>query len=217
MATKKQRLYVDMDGTLAVFSPILEMETLYEKGYFLNLSPQTNVVEAIRVIIRDYPDIEVNILSAYLTDSHYALQEKNAWLDQYLPEIDQAHRTFLPCGSDKKDYIEGGVRPNDFLLDDYTKNLTDWQPPAKGIKLLNDINHTRGTWAFDRLRFDKSPTVLAENIVDIMRHGIEICDDAPKRRSVQVEHSSASLQNRYSEALQNSSPSRTSPTRDKER
>lgn len=217
MDVKRQRLFVDMDGTLAVFTPILEMETLYEKEYFLNLSPQSNVVEAIRVIIRDYPDIEVNILSAYLTDSQYALQEKNAWLDQYLPEIDQAHRTFLPCGSDKKDYIRGGVRPNDFLLDDYTKNLTDWQPPAKGIKLLNDINHTRGTWAFDRLRYDKSPTFLAANIVDIMRLGIGIYDDAPQRRSVQVEHNSPSLQSRYSEALQNSSPAITSATRDRER
>lgn len=28
--TEKQRLFVDMDGTLAVFTPVDELETLYE-------------------------------------------------------------------------------------------------------------------------------------------------------------------------------------------
>lgn len=183
MATNKQRLYVDMDGTLAVFTPVDELETLYEKGYFENLVPHENVVEAVKIIISEHPDIEVNILSAYLTDSQYALAEKNAWLDRHLPEIDEAHRVFLPCGSNKREYIDGGVRPDDFLLDDYTQNLNDWQPPARGIKLLNDINHTRGSWEFDRLRFDKTPSEFASNIVEIMREGIFIKDERPIRRN----------------------------------
>ena len=33
----KNRLFVDMDGTLAVFKTVDTMETLYEKGYFKNL------------------------------------------------------------------------------------------------------------------------------------------------------------------------------------
>ena len=61
-----------------------------------------NVVAAVKEIVTNHPEIEVNILSAYLTDSQYALQEKNEWLDRYLPEIDQTHRIFVPCGSDKK-------------------------------------------------------------------------------------------------------------------
>ena len=145
-ARKKQRLFVDIDGTLAVFKPVDTLETLYEKGYFLNLAPHENVVAAVKEIVTNHPEIEVNILSAYLTDSQYALQEKNEWLDRYLPEIDQTHRIFVPCGSDKKEGI-GGIRSDDFLLDDYTHNLNEWQPPARGIKLLNAINHTRGSWA----------------------------------------------------------------------
>lgn len=147
---EKQRLFVDMDGTLAVFKPVDELETLYEEGYFKRLAPQRNVVEAVRKIIMEHPEIEVNILSAYLTDSEYALKEKNEWLDRYLPEIDQDHRIFVACGADKKEGIRDGIRKTDFLLDDYTKNLNEWQPPARGIKLLNGINHTRGSWAFDR-------------------------------------------------------------------
>ena len=174
---ERQRLFVDMDGTLAVFTPVDELETLYEKGYFLNQDPHENVLDAVRDIIRDHPDIEVHILSAVLTDSKYALQEKNEWLDRYLPEIDHEHRVFVPCGSDKKEGIQGGIRDNDFLLDDYTHNLNDWQPPARGIKLLNAINHTRGSWEHDRIRYDREPTDLAKGILSIMRSERQIFDE----------------------------------------
>ena len=173
----RQRLFVDMDGTLAVFTPVDELETLYEKGYFANLEPHDNVIAAVKDIMANHPEIEVHILSAYLTDSQYALQEKNEWLDRYLPEIDQAHRVFVPCGSDKKQGIEGGIRQDDFLLDDYTHNLNDWQPPARGIKLLNAINHTRGSWEHDRIRFDREPSALAEGIVSIMQGRERIFDE----------------------------------------
>lgn len=164
----KKRLFVDMDGTLAVFTPLDTLETLYEKGYFLNQKPQENVVEAVRDIVVNYPEIEVNILSAFLVDSPYALEEKNEWLDRYLPEIDQSHRVFVPCGSDKKEGIKGGIRETDFLLDDYTKNLFDWQPPGRGIKLLNAINHTKGSWVYDRIRYDREAESLAEGVVAVM-------------------------------------------------
>lgn len=173
---QKQRLFVDMDGTLAVFKPVDEMETLYEEGYFKTLAPQRNVVEAVRKIIKEHPEIEVNILSAYLSDSQYALQEKNEWLDRYLPEINQEHRVFVPCGTDKKEGIRDGVRKTDFLLDDYTKNLHEWQPPARGIKLLNGINHSRGTWVYDCLRHDRTADSLAAAIVSVVRGEQQIFD-----------------------------------------
>lgn len=180
----KQRLFVDMDGTLAVFKPVDEMETLYEEGYFKTLEPQRNVVEAVRQIIKDHPEVEVNILSAYLTDSRYALKEKNEWLDRYLPEIDQKHRIFVACGTDKKEGIRGGIRSNDFLLDDYTKNLNEWQPPARGIKLLNGINHTRGSWPHDRISSVRGARDLASGIISIMRNERQIFDERERSASV---------------------------------
>lgn len=164
----KKRLFVDMDGTLAEFRQIDTLEQLYEKGYFENLQPQMEVVNAVKTIIRECPDIEVNILSAVLSDSPYALPEKNNWLDRYLPEIDAAHRLFPPCGSDKKEVIKGGITPDDFLLDDYTLNLNAWEPPARGIKLLNGINHTRGTWQNAMVEGKQRSDSLAEDIVNII-------------------------------------------------
>ncbi|SHN87942.1 5' nucleotidase, NT5C type [Desulfitobacterium chlororespirans] len=176
---EKQRLFVDMDGTLAEFKHVDTLETLYERGYFFNLKPMDNVVDAIKHMIKNNPEIDVNILSAYLAGNPYAITEKNQWLDQYLPEVDAAHRVFSPCGCDKKDFIPGGIRETDCLLDDYTHNLRLWQPPARGIKLLNGINHTRGTWEHDRIRYDKKPAEIASDIVRIMKTTEMIRDEKP--------------------------------------
>lgn len=172
----KQRLFVDMDGTLCVFTPTDTIETLYEQGYFADLKPHENVVGAIRKIIEEHPEIEVNILSAYLADSEYALQEKNDWLDGYLPEIDKEHRIFTPCGNNKKEAVPGGIRKDDCLLDDYTLNLQEWALSAKGIKLLNGINHTRGSWSFDRVSYKREPENMAEAITGVMKGQKKIYD-----------------------------------------
>lgn len=171
MENNKQRLFVDMDGTLAVFKQVDKLETLYEEGYFVNLAPHRNVVAAVKSLIQDseFENIEIFILSSVLTDSKYALKEKNAWLDKYLPEIDEKHRIFPPCGNDKKDYIPGGVREDDYLLDDYTRNLKAWQPPARGIKLVNAINDSKKTWEHDRVYYDTAPDELAGDILFMMK------------------------------------------------
>ena len=180
-----RRMFVDMDGTLAVFHPVECLETLYEPGYFQNLEPLENVVEAVRKIVWGHPEIEVYVLSAVLSDSRYALEEKNAWLDRYLPEIDADHRIFPPCGENKLEYVPDGICGTDYLLDDYTHNLALWEPPAKGIKLLNGINHTNGTWQGSILRYDMDPEVLAGNIVDIME-GALIQDMRPLAQLVEM-------------------------------
>ena len=179
---QKQRLFIDQDGTLTVFTPQASTAPLYEQGYFLNLKPHEKVVEAIRYIIRNHPEIEVNLLSAYLDDSPYALPEKQAWMDKNLPEIDSEHRIFVPNGSDKKQFI-GGLRPDDYLMDDYTKNLLRWEP-GKGIKLLNAINHTRGTWQHDRIRYDRDPKDLANAILAVMQGREHIYDKRVEREAV---------------------------------
>lgn len=174
--TDRQRLFVDMDGTLAEFKTVDTLETLYEKDYFINLKPNENVLGAIKQLIADN-DFDVYILSAYLTDSRYALEEKNAWLDKYLPELPQEKRLFVPCGTDKSVAVPGHIRPDDYLLDDYTKNLSEWEPPAKGIKLINGINHTNGTWQGDKIQFTHAPEELSSMISDVMKGWTHFYED----------------------------------------
>lgn len=174
--TDRQRLFVDMDGTLAEFKTVDTLETLYEKDYFINLKPNENVLGAIKQLIADN-DFDVYILSAYLTDSRYALEEKNAWLDKYLPELPQEKRLFVPCGTDKSVAVPGLIRPDDYLLDDYTKNLSEWEPPARGIKLINGINHTNGTWQGDKIQFTHAPEELSSMISDVMKGWTHFYED----------------------------------------
>lgn len=165
----KKCLFVDMDGTLAEFKPVDTLEKLYEEGYFLNLKPQMNVVIAIKDIIKNNPDIEVYIMSSVLSDSKYALEEKNKWIDFYLPDIEKSHRIFPPCGEDKIKYIpENLYERNNYLLDDYTKNLVGWEPPGIGIKLLNGINDTHKSWKGKRVDYYQTPDKLAGEIVKII-------------------------------------------------
>lgn len=174
--SKRNRLYVDMDGVLAVFNTnISSTEELYAEGYFRNLAPQQNVVEAVKKLIKG-GDMEVYILSAYLGDSEYALKEKNEWLDEHLPEIKKENRVFVPCGVDKKEAIPD-LSDKDFLLDDYTHNLLLWQPPARGIKLLNDINHTKGSWMHDRISYNRKADDLAGAITDVVCHQAHVYDE----------------------------------------
>ena len=176
----KLRLFVDMDGTLAKWEDVPYFERLLEKGYFLERPPLQNVIDAVRTIHEQHPDVEIYILSSCLKESEYAEAEKNAWLDQYLPEIDADHRLFPAFGEDKTTAIHGGIRKNDFLLDDYSQNLFLFDPPATGIKILNGINHTRESWKKNALSFEKSGQELADDIFAIMDYKIQIRDRKPQ-------------------------------------
>jgi len=177
------RLFVDMDGTLNVFATDLSgPEELYEPGYFLNRPPQESVIAAVNELIEKYPS-RIYILSAVLPDSSTALSEKNEYLDKYLPNLPRHQRVFTLCGQRKGDAI-ASLSQNDFLLDDYTKNLNEWKKDGgTGIKLLTDINHTKGSWKGTRIRYDKNPKELAADIVSIVEGKELRMDKKPPRRS----------------------------------
>ena len=171
----KPRLFIDMDGTLAEFHPVKKMETLLEKGYFRNLKEIPEVVLAVKELLQEEA-IEVYILSAVLKDNPYAAEEKRQWLKEKLPEISESRQIFCHCGANKKEFAHGvaGVG-NDFLLDDYTPNLMKWGEGA--IKLLNGINHTKGSWQGNRIRANKEPEALAKQLREIILYGKEIYED----------------------------------------
>ena len=142
----KRRVFFDMDGCLCEFKKVPTLELLYEQGYFANLTPHKNVMGALRMLRSD-PSLEVYVLSAYLSDSKYALDEKHQWLDNNISELDHDHRFFTPCGCAKSDAVPGGIREDDILIDDYSLNLHEWiTSGGKAIKLMNGINGTKGTW-----------------------------------------------------------------------
>lgn len=156
-----RRLYVDMDGTLTVFTQATS-EQLNSEGYFRQRAPQTNVLEAIRMMIKGGGNLEVFLIPAVL-DTPYAKKEKLAWLEEFAPEIDEDHIIFVPCGENKSHYVPGGVGKYDYLLDDFSVNLREW--PGMAIKLKNDINGTKGTWiGKPQVRYDASPAEIKRKL-----------------------------------------------------
>ena len=156
-------LYVDMDGTLAEFRSVPIAE-LYREGYFRELAPQENVVEAVRRLLANPNGIQVRLLSCYLKDSKFALKEKQEWIRRHIPEL-SADALFLPCGVSKAGFVsEGG-----FLLDDFTDNLLVWEESGrKGIKLYNNINGTKGRWKGFSVNAASSPDLIAGSIEKFM-------------------------------------------------
>lgn len=155
------RLFVDMDGVLAEWK-YAGLDEVTGKGYFRNLPAQNSVVEAVKEIIHS-GKINVYCLSSVFQDDH-SIAEKNAWLNQYLPEIPKERRIFSPYGAPKKEILSEHF-PEDILLDDFTKNLMEWH--GIGIKLLNGINDTNKSWTGFRVSRFSSSAIIANTILAI--------------------------------------------------
>ena len=99
---------------------------------FRDLPPYQTVLDAVKILCNTKPELDVYALSAYMPENPYAVHEKNAWLDAYLPEIDSEHRIFVACGSSKARAAANRLKTpcidNSFvLLDDYSVNLHEWK------------------------------------------------------------------------------------------
>ena len=145
-------LFVDMDGTIAKFYHKKNyLEKMYEKGYFENL-PEYAMAKHINRLAEEYTSVNVYILSACI-ESEYCEQEKVAWLLEHMPNINPNNFIFTRVGEIKVDKAvekldNGCCGMINILLDDYTKNLEEWQVADNfiGIKFINGINDTTKTW-----------------------------------------------------------------------
>lgn len=163
----KIKLFVDLDGTLAEWKSAASFEDLFVEGYFKTLATHENVVDAVKLLWNQ--GMEVYVLSAYLTESKYALREKNQWVSEYVSFIDAGHRLFVPQGISKPDYVSalvGDIDHSFMLLDDYSRNLHEWKAAGgTGVKLLNGINGTKGTWQGNAVSRFSDANILAEAIL----------------------------------------------------
>ncbi len=155
------RVFFDMDGVLAEYKDV-PYEELLRPGYFSELAPQTEAVQALERLALD-PRFEVYTLSAVIEENRTALEEKKQWLSRQLSSEcrSRVHSQFLFCGQSKAASVPGGIRPSDILIDDYNANLRDWSRHAVAIKLLNGINHRHRSWQGRTAPLDAAQIVAA--------------------------------------------------------
>lgn len=144
---RKINIYCDIDGVLTYFQKNDSLEKVAMPGYSKTLKEQKNMVEALKKLNSD-TRFSVAILGAVLHDT--AAEDKKEWLEE--KGLGDIRRIFVPYGKSKRDYIEPTSTLN-FLIDDFTENLVDWQDFSNeekrfvGIKFCNDINGTKGRWS----------------------------------------------------------------------
>lgn len=174
------RLFVDMDGTLAKWNNVA-FEQLYEEGYYRNLEPNKRLLNDIKYLLQK-GNYDIYVLSAYLTDSKYALQEKKEWLKEHLPELPEEKQLFVPFGESKVAFFDKNnltpITATDILLDDYTKNLLEWKEwGGTGVKCLNGINHTNKTWQGDAYSLEEQFYTTSTGEHKIAKELIAIVND----------------------------------------
>lgn len=163
-----KRVFIDMDGSVARFHAKQNyLEEMYEETFFRNLDPYARIVAAIKKFAQKHPEVELCILSAYPLSS-FAEKEKNEWLDEFLPIKE---RIFLKAGDKKSDYIPE-ISKDDYLLDDYTKNLLEWTDAGgTGIKVKNELNCRSGIWKGEKVDVFNSSDEIVQDLERILGLG----------------------------------------------
>ena len=142
-----KKIFLDLDGTLAKFNvpnALKRFET--EKGFFARLGAYKDI-EEINEMAKNG---NVYIISA--SPNMYADMDKKNWIKKYLPNIPTKNIIFCRIGINKANYIENKLNikidRNCFLLDDYTKNLNEWENAGgTGIKRLTSVSdNSRKLW-----------------------------------------------------------------------
>lgn len=162
-------LYIDLDGTCFEFRKDATLDEILEKGFFSSLLPFDNVIKGLKIFQDKHPEIKLKILSSIL-DRDYIQDDKNTLVDKYLPFIEKEDRIYVPYGKNKSDYMLASDKSHiSYLLDDYTKNLEDISSKdMEGIKLINNINSTKGSWKGNSIYFDYPDWLFADELERII-------------------------------------------------
>ena len=141
-----KKIFLDLDGTLAKFNvrnALQRFET--EKGFFAKLGAYKGI-EKINEMAKAG---NVYIISA--SQNKQADNDKMKWIEKYLNNVPIENRLICRCGDNKAEYLKSKglqIDKNSYLLDDYTKNLIEWESAGGvGIKRLTKVaDNSTGKW-----------------------------------------------------------------------
>ena len=147
------KIFLDLDGTLARFNVRNALERFdKEKGFFSKLLAYKGI-EAINELAKTN---QLYVISA--SPNEQADIDKMVWLEKYLPNIKKENITICRLGENKAKVIENKyniiIDKSCFLLDDYTKNLIEWENVGGiGIKRITKVaDNSRKIWKGQELK-----------------------------------------------------------------
>ena len=142
-----KKIFLDLDGTLAKFNVPNALERFdKEEGFFKNLG----AYKGIEVVNELAKEKELFIISA--SPNEQADKDKMIWINKYLPNISKTNITICRIGENKAQIIQDKynitINEECYLLDDYTKNLKEWETfGGKGIKRITKVaDNSRKIW-----------------------------------------------------------------------
>lgn len=142
-----KKVFLDLDGTLAKFNVRNALERFdKEVGFFAKLG----AYKGIEVVNELAKTNQLFIISA--SPNEQADKDKMVWIQKYLPNVSIDNITFCRIGQNKAQIIEEKysikIDNNCYLLDDYTKNLNEWENfGGLGIKRLTSVaDNSRKLW-----------------------------------------------------------------------
>lgn len=142
-----KKFFLDMDGTIAKFNvPNAVNRFTTELDFFANLKAY-KYIEIINELAKNNNLYIISASSNERTD-----KDKMIWLKKYLSNINKNNITFCRIGENKAKVIENKyqikIDKDCFLLDDYTKNLQEWESiGGTGIKrLTSKADNSRKIW-----------------------------------------------------------------------
>ena len=141
-----KKIFLDLDGTLAKFNVRNALQRFAtKKGFFAKLGAYKNI-ETINELAKGG---NVYIISA--SPNEQADNDKMQWVKKYLPNLQEQNIIFCRIGENKAEIIKqktGLDIKGTCLLDDYTKNLIQWENAGGvGIKRLTSVaDNSTGKW-----------------------------------------------------------------------
>ena len=142
-----KKVFLDLDGTLAKFNVRNALERFdKEVGFFAKLG----AYKGIEIVNELAKTNQLFIISA--SPNEQADKDKMVWIQKYLPNISIDNITLCRIGQNKAQIIEEKysikIDNNCYLLDDYTKNLNEWESfGGLGIKRLTSVaDNSRKLW-----------------------------------------------------------------------
>ena len=141
-----KKIFLDLDGTCAKFNVKNALKRFdNEKGFFARLGAYKGI-EKVNEMAKAG---NVYIISA--SPNEQADNDKMIWIEKHLFNIPKAQRLICRVGDNKAEFLKSrGIEIDNtcYLLDDYTKNLTEWEKCGGiGIKRLTTCaDNSTGKW-----------------------------------------------------------------------